>query len=179
MAGEFGHVHIPTDGLLEPGQPMPRCNCGFGGDLESIASLSGIERNLLPYWLARYPDHPLTDVAAASMADAARAVRGLGERGDEMAMKIFAQQATAIGRMFTIAANYTDPDAYLVGGGVVESDPDFRDWFLGVVRASTTLRDEQRAIARFAVVADLDMAGARGSALAAMQAIRPGWSLAV
>ncbi len=81
--------------------------------------------------------------------------------------------------MFTIAANYTDPDAYLVGGGVVESNPDFRDWFLGVVRGSTTLREEQRAVARFAVVADLDMAGARGSALAAMQAIRPGWSLAV
>ena len=73
-----------------------------------------------------------------SMADAARAVRGFGERGDEMAMRIFAQQATAIGRMFTIAANFTDPDAYFVGGGVIEADPDFRDWFLAVVRESTT-----------------------------------------
>jgi hypothetical protein len=75
--------------------------------------------------------------------------------------------------MFTIASNYTDPDAYLVGGGVVESAPHFQDWFLDRVRAATSLRDEQRAIVRFAIVADLDMAGARGSALAALRAIRP------
>ena len=108
------------------------------------------------------------------MADAAKAVR---RYGDELALKIFGQQAAAIGRMFTIAANFTDPDAYLVGGGVVESDPDFRDWFLDQVRAATTLREEQRLAAQFAVVADLDMAGARGSALAAMRAIRPEWSV--
>ncbi len=59
MAGELGHVHIPMDGLLAAGQPIPHCNCGFVGDLESVASLSGIENNLLPYWLTRYPDHPL------------------------------------------------------------------------------------------------------------------------
>jgi predicted NBD/HSP70 family sugar kinase len=179
MAGELGHVHVPMDGLLEADQPMPTCNCGFAGDLESVASLSGIQRNLLPYWLTRYPDHPLAGVAAASMVDAAKAVRGYGERGDELALRIFEQQATAIGRLFTIAANFTDPDAYLIGGGVVESDPGFRDWFVERVRAATTLREEQRAVARFAVVADLDMAGARGSAMAAMQAIRPEWTAAV
>jgi predicted NBD/HSP70 family sugar kinase len=173
MAGEFGHVLIAMDGLLDEGQPVPICNCGLAGDLESIASLTGIERNLLPYWLARYPDHPLTEVATTSPDIAAKAVRGLGEEGDEMALRIFAQQATAIGRMFTIASNYTDPDAYLVGGGVVESAPHFRDWFLDAVRAATTLREEQLAVARFAVVADLDMAGARGAALAALRAIRP------
>ena len=173
MAGEFGHVSIPMDGLLEPDQPIPGCNCGLAGDLESVASLSGIERNLLPYWLTRYPDHPLAELAARSPSAAARAVRGYGEDGDELALHVFAQQATAIGRMFTIASNYTDPDAYLVGGGVVESAPHFRDWFLERVRTATSLREEQQAVARFAVVADLDMAGARGSALAALRAIRP------
>lgn len=173
MAGEFGHVHIPMDGLLEDDQPLPRCNCGFVGDLESVASLTGIERNLLPYWLGRYPDHPLVELADASPAAAAKAVRGFGEQGDELALRIFAQQAAAIGRMFTIAANYTDPDAYFVGGGVVESAADFRDWFVAAVQASTTLRDEQRGVARFAVATDLDMAGARGSAIAALRAIRP------
>jgi predicted NBD/HSP70 family sugar kinase len=179
MAGEFGHVQISLDGVLEPDQPVPYCNCGLGGDLESVASLSGIERNLLPYWLTRYPGHPLAAVAAKSPAMAARDVRRYGEQGDEMALQIFAQQAAAIGRMFTIASNYTDPDAYLVGGGVVESAPAFRDWFLDSVRAGTSLREEQRAVARFAVVADLDMAGARGSALAALRAIRPERELAV
>jgi predicted NBD/HSP70 family sugar kinase len=170
MAGELGHVHIPMHGLLADGQPVPACNCGFVGDAESVASLTGIERNLLPYWLTRYPDHPL---AAMSLFDGARSVRAYGERGDEMALEIFSQQATAVGRLFTIAANYTDPDAYLVGGGVIEAEPHFRDWFLEQVRQATTLRDEQADTVRFALVSDLDMAGARGSALAALHAIRP------
>ena len=53
MAGELGHVHIPMDGLLAEGQPLPTCSCGFVGDAESVASLTGIERNLLPYWLTQ------------------------------------------------------------------------------------------------------------------------------
>ncbi len=59
MAGELGHVHIPMQGLLEEGQPLPHCNCGFDGDAESVASLKGIEKNLLPYWLTRFPGHEL------------------------------------------------------------------------------------------------------------------------
>lgn len=170
MAGELGHVHIPMDGLLAVGQPTPLCNCGFVGDLESLASLSGIENNLLPYWLTRYPGHPLA--AVSSRRDAAKQVRALGEAGDEMALKIFEQQAMAIGRLFTIAANFTDPDAYLVGGGVIEAAPHFREWFMATVREHTSLRAEQIEVARFALVPDLDMAGARGSAMAAFEWLR-------
>lgn len=170
MAGELGHVHIPMEGLLRPDQPVPHCNCGFDADLESVASLSGIMNNLLPYWLTQYPDHPLV---GQPIGDAAKAVRGYAQRGDEMALHIFEQQAMAIGRMFTIAANFTDPDAYFVGGGVVEAEPHFRDWFLALVSQHTLLREEQRAVAEFLVVPELDMAGARGSAMAALNAIRP------
>ena len=165
MAGELGHVHIPMDGLLDDAQPVPRCNCGFVGDAESVASLTGIRNNLLPYWLTRYPDHELAGVGPL---DAAKQVRGLGERGDEMARHIFEQQAMALGRLFTIAANFTDPDVYLLGGGVIEAEPSFRDWFLERVEQHTWLRDEQRKVASFALVTDLDMAGARGSAIAAL-----------
>ena len=84
-----------------------------------------------------------------------------------MALRLFDQQAAALGRLFTIAANYSDPAAYFVGGGVVEAAPHFRDWFLERVRAHTTLREEQAAVATFALVPDRDMAGARGSAFAA------------
>ena len=165
MAGELGHVHIPMDGLLRDGQPVPVCNCGFVGDAESVASLTGIHLNLLPYWLTQYADHELAGVEPLA---AAKAVRGFGERGDEMALHIFEQQAMALGRLFTIGANFTDPDVYLVGGGVIEAEPAFRDWFLERVEHHTMLRDEQRAVASFALVADLDMAGARGSAIAAL-----------
>ena len=170
MAGEFGHVHIPLAGLLEPGQPVPDCNCGFAGDAESIASLTGIGKNLLPYWLSRYPGHDLA--AIGSPAKAALMVRGYGENRDPLAIRIFEQQAMALGRLFTIAANFTDPHAYFIGGGVVEAAPQFRDWFLGAVREHTILRAEQSAIADFALVPDRDMAGARGAAIAALETVR-------
>ncbi|MFJ6195624.1 ROK family protein [Micromonospora sp. NPDC092111] len=169
MAGEFGHVHIPLAGLLAPGQPEPRCACGFVGDAESVASLTAIGRNLLPYWLSRYPGHPL---AQEPVERAAKLLRGYAERGDALAREVFAQQAAALGRLFTIAANFTDPHAYFVGGGVVEAAPEFRDWFLGTVRAHTVLRAEQATLATFALVPDRDMAGARGVAIAALEAVR-------
>ncbi len=168
MAGELGHVWIPMDGLLADGQPMPRCNCGLAGDAESVASLTGIQNNLLPYWLSRNPGHEL---AAVPLAQAAKLVRGYGEAGDPLALSIFTQQAVALGRLFTIAANFTDPDVYFLGGGVVEASPHFRDWFCGVVREHTLLRDEQARVASIALVPDLDMAGARGSAIAARAAV--------
>lgn len=169
MAGELGHVHIPMDGLLGDGQPVPSCNCGFSGDVESVASLTAIEKNLLPYWLTRFEGHELTK--AESMRAAAKLVRGYGERGDPLALAIFGQQAQALGRLFTIAANFFDPSAYFVGGGVVEAAPAFRDWFVDQVRRHTVLKEEQARAAIFGLVPDLDMAGARGAAIAALEAL--------
>ena len=168
MAGELGHVYIPLNGLIEADQPAPVCNCGFVGDAESVASLTGIERNLLPYWLSKYPGHDLASVEPT--AKAARMVRSYGEAGDPMALRIFTQQAAALGRLFTIAANFLDPDAYFVGGGVVETSEEFRTWYLRTVREHTLLREESARAATFALAPDLDMAGARGAAMAAFQA---------
>ena len=166
MAGELGHMPIPMDGLLEAGQPVPSCNCGQYADAESVASLTGIQRNLLPYWLTRFPGHELAEVPVAK---AAKLVRGYAERGDAMALEIFRQQAMAIGRVFSIAAKFTDPDIYFVGGGVIDAAPHFRDWLLASVRENTSLFIEQAEIAEISLVPDLDMAGARGSAIAAAE----------
>ena len=170
MAGELGHVPIPMEGLLVQGQPLPECNCGFVGDAESVASLTGIEKNLLPYWLTRFEGHELGKLG--SVAEAAKLVRDYGERGDPLALEIFRQQAMALGRLFTIAANYSDPSTYFLGGGVVEATPRFRDWFLAKVREHTLLREEQARAASFALVPDLDMAGARGAAIAAAESLK-------
>jgi glucokinase len=157
-------------GLLAEGQPLPVCNCGFVGDAESVASLTGIQRNLLPYWLTRFENHELSRVADTK--EAAKLVRAYGEKGDPLARRIFEQQAMAIGRLFTIAANYSDPDTYFLGGGVVETTPKFRQWFLAKVREHTALREEQARVATLALVPDLDMAGARGAAIAALDALQ-------
>jgi glucokinase len=164
MAGELGHMPIPMAGLLEPDQPVPSCNCGQFADAESVASLTGITRSLLPYWLTRFPSHEL---ATVDIAKAAKLVRGFAERYDEMALAIFRQQAIAMARVFSIAAKFTDPDTYFVGGGVIEAAPHFRDWFVATVKEHTDFYVEQAEIAEITLVPDLDMAGARGSAIAA------------
>ena len=169
MAGELGHVHIPMQGLLDEGQPLPTCNCGFAGDAESVASLTGIEKNLLPYWLTQFDGHELGRME--SPAKAAKLVRDYGERGDPLALRIFEQQAMALGRLFTIAANFIDPSTYFLGGGVIEAAPHFRDWFQAKVRDNTALREEQASVT-FALVPDLDMAGARGAAIAALDTLQ-------
>ena len=163
-AAELGHIRLQLDGILAPGQPIPRCNCGASGDVESFASLTAIEINLLPYWLGQYPDHPL---AQEPLPTAAKRVRSFGERGDEMARRLFEQQAMAIGRLFSLGANFLDADAYFVGGGVIETGAGFRDWFLERVAEHAEFRAEQVAVVRVAVVPDGDMAGARGAAMAA------------
>ena len=99
------------------------------------ASLTGIQNNLLPYWLTRCRGHEL---GGLPIGKAAKLVRKYAEDGDEMALAIFRQQAIALGRPFTIAANFLDPDAYFLGG-VVEAAPHFRDWFFAEVRAYTVL----------------------------------------
>ena len=165
MAGELGHVHIPMDGLLQEGQAVPQCNCGFVGDAESVASLTGIRKNLLPYWLIRYPFH---DLAAMPIDEAAKALRTYGERGDETG----AARCSSNRRWRSDGCSPsppTSPTRTPTSWAVAWSKllATFRDWFLDTVRANTHLRDEQLEVAEFALVPDLDMAGARGAAVAA------------
>ena len=149
--------------------PGPSCNCGLYADAESIASLTGITRNLLPYWLT---GSLVTNSPSVAIAKGAKLVRGYAERGDEMSLEIFRQQAMAIGRVFSIAAKFSDPDTYFVGGGVIEAAPHFRDWFVSTVKENTMFYAEQAEVAEIMTVPDLDMAGARGSAIAAAEWVK-------
>lgn len=167
FAAEVGHVVLPARGLLEADQPPPKCNCGREADAEAWASLTGIRNNLLPYYLQKYPDHPLWQVPEAD-GERAKRVRSFGENGDEMARLIFRKQALALAVLFDIAMQFLDLDAFFVGGGVMQTQPEFRDWFLGLIRENLPLRDEQQGVT-VEVAPDGDMAGARGAARLAME----------
>ena len=171
MAGELGHVHIPMDGLLAGDQPVPRCNCGFVGDLESVASLSGIENNLLPYWLTRYPDHPLAAeesirrgrqggarLRRARRRDGAADLRaaGDGDRADVHDRRQLHRSRRLLRRWRRGRGGAALPRLVRRQGA-----------------RAHLLREEQALVATIALVPDLDMAGARGSAMAALHAIRP------
>ncbi|MDR3689886.1 MAG: ROK family protein [Fimbriimonas sp.] len=160
FAAELGHVTLPGNWYPE-GIIHARCNCGKDNDLESIASLTGIELNLLPYFLQKYPDHPLS---AMPINDAAKKVRGFAERQDEMCLAIFRAQTYALAAHIDQMVNVFDPDAIFIGGGVIEAKQEFREWYLENIRNSVPYREEQANLP-IVVAPDGDRAGARGAAL--------------
>ena len=142
FGGELGHVLIPYQSISGIDGLVPHCNCGRTGDLESLCSLTAIEKTFLPYFLARQPDHEL---AGLDISKAAKLVRGLAERGDPLCREIFRVQAHALGLFFDEMINTFDPDALIVGGGAIETSEDFQRWFVSEIRAGMPVQRVEQA----------------------------------
>lgn len=170
FGGELGHVLIPYGQIHGIEGIVPDCNCGRTGDLESLCSLTAIRRTLLPYFLARQPGHELA--REPDIVQAAKRVRGLADRGDELCREIFRVQARALGLFFDEMINVFDPDALVVGGGAVETSEGFRSWFLAEIRAGMPTQREEQASIPIHVIPNGDTAGARGAALDAARIAR-------
>ncbi|MBV9158668.1 MAG: ROK family protein [Acidobacteriaceae bacterium] len=170
FGGELGHVLIPYQSIPGIRDLQPLCNCGRVGDLESLCSLTAIERCLLPFFLAQHPGHQLS--TSASLRQAAKLVRGLAERGDPMCKEIFRVQALALGLFFDGMINTFDPDALIVGGGALETNEDFQRWFLEQIRAGMPKQREEQADIPIQVMPNGDTAGARGAAIEALKLAR-------
>jgi glucokinase len=171
FGGELGHVLIPYQSIAGMEGVEPRCNCGRIGDLESVCSLTAIEKTLLPWFLERHSGHEL---GKQDRHQAAKAVRGLADRGDPMCKEIFRVQAHALGLFFDEMINTFDPDALIVGGGVLETSPEFQRWFIGEIRAGMPNQREEQAGLAIHVMPNGDTAGARGAALEALKLAREG-----
>jgi glucokinase len=169
FGGELGHVLLPYQSITGVDGIKPQCNCGRIGDLESLCSLTAIEKTLLPYFLLRYPGHEL---AQQDRHQAAKAVRGLADKGDPMCKEIFRVQAHALGIFFDEMINTFDPDALIVGGGVLETSPEFQLWFLAEIRLGMPTQREEQANIPIHVMPNGDTAGARGAAIEALKLAR-------
>jgi predicted NBD/HSP70 family sugar kinase len=170
FGGELGHVLIPYQSIGGIVGMTPRCNCGRVGDLESIASLTAIETSLLPYFLRKYPGHELAQ--AGDLHVAAKLVRGLAEKGDALGREIFRVQAHALGLFFDCMVNTFDPDAFLVGGGVLEASAEFQEWFLDEIRAGMPAQRAEQADIPICAMPNGNTAGARGAAIEALRMAR-------
>ena len=166
FGGELGHVLIPYQGIEAMAGAVPHCNCGRVGDLESLCSLTAIGKTLLPHFLPRYPGHEL---AALDAQQAAKLVRGRAERGDALCRDIFRVQAHALGLFFDEMVNTFDPDALIVGGGALETGPEFQRWFIDEIRRGMPPQREEQADIPIHVMPNGDAAGARGAALEALK----------
>jgi len=114
-AGEIGHTQVVWDGLP--------CPCGRRGCLEQYVSGSGFQRRLAQGLAAGAQSR----LSAATSGDPARLtatmVREAAESGDSFARQLWDDAE----RYLTMAvANYVtlfNPDALVLGGGVIETVP--------------------------------------------------------
>jgi predicted NBD/HSP70 family sugar kinase len=169
FGGELGHVLIPYHQIKGIVGIHPECNCGRLGDLESLCSLTAIEKTLLPYFLKQFPGHEL---AERELRPAAKRVRGLAEAGDPMCREIFRVQANALGLLFDEMVNTFDPDALIVGGGAIETSTEFRNWFIDEIRACMPVQRAEQSDIPIYIMPNGDTAGARGAAIEALKLAR-------
>jgi len=169
FGGELGHVLLPYQSIVGTPGLKPLCNCGRVGDLESLCSLTAIEKNLLPYFLERYPGHALGKMEPRQ---AAKQVRSLADKGDAMCKEIFLTQAHALGLFFDEMINTFDPDTLFVGGGALEASPEFQRWFMEQIRVGMPPQREEQAGIPIYVMPNGDTAGARGAAIEALKLAR-------
>ena len=172
FGGELGHVLIPYQSIAGTAGLKPECNCGRTGDLESVCSLTAIEKSLLPFFLPRYPGHELAKLG--NLHQAAKLVRGLADKGDALSREIFRVQAHALGLFFDEMINTFDPDALIVGGGAIEASQDFQRWFIDEIRAGMPTQREEQSDIPILVMPHGDSAGARGAAIEALKLSRQG-----
>ncbi len=168
FGGELGHVLIPYQSIAGIEGIRPECNCGRTGDLESLCSLTAIEKTILPYFLAKNPGHELNRAGDK----AAKLVRGMAERGDSLCCEIFRVQAHALGLFFDEMVNTFDPDALIVGGGAIETGAEFQAWFVDEIRAGMPGQRVEQADIPIVIMPNGDTAGARGAAIEALKIAR-------
>jgi glucokinase len=169
FGGELGHVLIPYQSIQGIEGMKPQCNCGRLGDLESVCSLTAIEKTFLPYFLPKFPDHELGKV---DRSKASKMVRGMADRGDAMCREIFRVQAHGIGLFLDEMVNTFDPDALIIGGGALEASEAFQKWFIDQVRVGMPTQREEQADIPIYVMPNGDTAGARGAAIEALKLAR-------
>ena len=83
----------------------------------------------------QWKDHALHQVAGTSK-DRAKKLRELAAAGDELALELFDDQATALGIALLMIQYIGDYDELVIGGGVCDMTPKMRDRYLATVKAA-------------------------------------------
>lgn len=106
-AGEIGHMTVNPDETVV-------CNCGKYGCLEQYASANGIVK--LAKTMLSKSDKPsaLRDMERFTSRD----ICDLARDGEEMAFEILDRCCEYLGRAMSLIACVTDPEIFVIGGGM-------------------------------------------------------------
>ena len=110
--GEIGHIHIDDN-------ETEKCGCGNTGCLEQYASATGIAR--LAVRRLEKDDEPSSMRSAAHMN--AKVVFDAVKAGDKVATEVAEQFGQILGKGLSIVADVTNPEVFVIGGGVSKAGP--------------------------------------------------------
>ncbi|MES2589433.1 MAG: ROK family protein [Bacteroidota bacterium] len=113
LAGEYGHVRVAHNGRL--------CGCGRNGCLETYASSTGVVRSIKELDSVNKSKSVLIDLAKPSAKD----VFDSAEKGDVFAQEIVDFTAETLGSALADFATFSDPEAYVLFGGLSKSGDEF------------------------------------------------------
>lgn len=116
-AGEVGHMVIEANGRI--------CGCGSRGCLEAYASRTAITRAIMaeihhgrPSWLAEEAAQQL--MSGEAIIRSGLLAKAL-EQKDELTIEILSEAADYLGIALGSIMNFYNPEAIILGGGVIEA----------------------------------------------------------
>lgn len=115
IAGEFGHVIAERDGR--------DCGCGRKGCLETYVSSTGVVRSVFELESGIKQSSSLLKSEAID----AQTIFEQAELGDVFAAEVVEYTANMLGRSLADFACFSDPQAYVLFGGIAQSGQKFAD----------------------------------------------------
>ncbi|MEN6405010.1 MAG: ROK family protein [Thermoguttaceae bacterium] len=116
-AGEIGHMIMQLGG--------PQCACGNFGCLESLASRTAIERELLAGLSAGKPS-ALVELSGGDLSVIrSRLIRKALDMEDPLVTDVLRRAAEVLGHACVNVRHMIDPAVIVLGGGVIEACSDF------------------------------------------------------
>ena len=116
-AGEIGHMLMQIGG--------PKCGCGGHGCFEALASRTAIERDLREA-IAGGRKSVLTELAGGDLSVIRSGmIRKALEVEDELVTEVLHRAAEVLGHACVNIRHLIDPEAIVLGGGVIEACSDF------------------------------------------------------
>ncbi len=115
LAGEYGHIRVVPNGRV--------CGCGRNGCLETYVSSTGIVRSVMEL------ESPNKATSSLMRTDhlSAKAVFEHAQEGDLFALEIIDYTAEMLGSALADYAAFSDPECYVLFGGIAQSGPQFAD----------------------------------------------------
>ena len=113
IAGEYGHIRVFPKGR--------KCKCGRLGCLETYVSATGVVRSIQELPSENKSKSKLIEIQNPKAQD----VFKLAEEGDLFAIEIIEFTAETLGRALADFAAFSDPEAYVLFGGIAQSGEEF------------------------------------------------------